>query len=240
MPKYKIADTVFNADNLHSYSLDLCKDYLYDGEEEPEFGVTITEKDLQEEEKIAGDVKFSKSYLESLSLFRKLCDYLILHKEGTVFHCSAVKVGNLAYLFTAPSGTGKSTHARLWRETFGDKVVMINDDKPIIRCIDGEFFVYGTPWNGKHRLSNNIKVKIGAICELKRGEKNSIEKVPAKDMLITVMKQTLRPSEERMSDKMFSLLNKLLNSVEFYRLYCNISKEAAITSYNAMVKENEK
>ena len=141
-----------------------------------------------------------------------------------------------AYLFTAPSGTGKSTHTRLWREMLGERAVMINDDKPIVRYVDGDFYVYGTPWNGKHRLDTNTRAKVKAICKIYQAKENVIEKAKPSDMLITLMNQTVRPCEEKKMDKLLAILDKMLTQVDLYSLGCNISREAAELSYNTMSK----
>lgn len=97
------------------------------------------------------------------------------------FTCSAVALDGQAYLFTAPSGTGKSTHTRLWREVFGERAVMVNDDKPLIQVREDAIYVCGTPWNGKHNLDSNQKVPIKGICLLERGTVNHIETISAAD-----------------------------------------------------------
>ena len=236
MPRYKIADVVFDAEYRYKYSARLCENYLYSGAEEPEFTATVTQKDVDAEKAKEGGADFPDYYLESLALFRKLCDYVLAKKQGIIFHSSAVAVGGKAYLFTAPSGTGKSTHARLWREMLGTKAVMINDDKPIIRYIDGAFYVYGTPWNGKHRLDTNARAKIAAICEIKQGKENEIRRISPQEMLPVVLNQTIRPTEIGKMDNLFGILDKLLTIVPLYRLNCDISAEAAQISYDAMVK----
>lgn len=234
MPRYKIADVVFDAEIKYNYTANLCKNYVYDCEEEPRFTATVTEADVAAERTLASE--FPDAYLESLALFRKLCDYCLTNADGIIFHSSAIAVDGNAYLFTAPSGTGKSTHARLWREMLGDKAVMINDDKPIIRYIDGEFYVYGTPWNGKHRLDTNTRAKIKAICAIRQAKENVIERATTQEMLITVLNQTIRPADPMQMDKLLTLIDKMLKTVGIFKLGCDISREAAETSYNAMVK----
>ncbi|MBQ9485872.1 MAG: hypothetical protein IJU83_03440 [Clostridia bacterium] len=238
MPCYKIADVVFRAECNFGYTADLCKNYLYTGEEKPEFTAVVTKEDILHERALGGAENFPDYYIESLALFRKLCDYLLENRQGIVFHSSAVAVDGKAYLFTAPSGTGKSTHARLWRQMLGDRVVMINDDKPIIRFIDGDFYVYGTPWNGKHRLDTNGRAKIAAVCNLTRGTENKIYTISPAEMLGVVFNQTIRPEELEKMDKLLFLIDKLLTSVGLYRLECNISREAAELSFKAMTGEN--
>ena len=238
MPRYKIADVVFDAEFIYGYTPKLCLNYLYTGNEPSELKIVITQRDI-DAEKTDGGEKFPDYYLESLATFRKLCDYLLAYKQGIIFHCTALAVDGKAYLFTAPSGTGKSTHARLWREMLGDKVVMINDDKPLIRYIDGEFYVYGTPWNGKHGLDTNCRVPLAAICALTRGKVNKIYNISAAEMLMVALNQTIRPAEQDKMENLLSLLDKMLTSVELFRLECDISLQAAQTSYRAMVKKSK-
>ncbi len=231
--KYKIADVVFSAQFKYAYTRKICTAYLYDGEEQPEFFIEITEQELVEEGKKAGD--FPLPYLESLAVYRKFLGKL-LDYNGTVFHSSALAVDDNAYLFTAPSGTGKSTHARLWREYLGDKVIMVNDDKPVIRLVDEDFFVYGTPWNGKHGLDTNCRVKIKAVCKLERGEQNAIQKLSKEQMLPTILSQTLRPQNASDFDKLLPLVSALLDKTDLYLLKCNTDIESAKLSYSVMSK----
>ncbi|MBR2499223.1 MAG: hypothetical protein IKB67_05880 [Clostridia bacterium] len=235
MPKYKIADVVFEAKLIYGYTERLCKNYEYDGEQPCDFSVVITNDDVAKEKALAPE--FVEPYLESLALFRKLCDYCLEHANGIIFHSSAIMVDGKAYLFTAPSGTGKSTHTRLWRELLGDRAIMVNDDKPIIRYIDGKFYVYGTPWNGKHHLDTNCRAEIKAICKIEQAKENSISKASTAEMLLTIFNQTIRPEDPAQMDRLLNLTDKLLTQVELYKLGCNISKEAAELSYTTMSKE---
>lgn len=235
MPKYKVADIVFSAKINFKYTEMLCKNYEYDGTEPEVFTAEITANDIMAEKVKAPE--YPDAYLESLALFRKLCEHTLSYADGIIFHSSAIMVDGEAYLFTAPSGTGKSTHTRLWREMLGDKAVMINDDKPIIRYVDGDFYVYGTPWNGKHRLDTNCRAKIKAICKIYQAKENQIEKCGVSEMLMTILNQTIRPDNLQDMDKLLSIIDKLLTQVKLYKLGCNVSAEAAELSYNTMKKE---
>lgn len=236
LPVYKIADVVFETNHIYSYTPKLCEKYVYSGTEKPAFTVNIKEADILAEKNNDGGENFPDAYLESLALFRKLGEHILKNADGLIFHSSAVAVDGNAYLFTAPSGTGKSTHARLWKEMLGDRMVYINDDKPIIRLVDGEFYVYGTPWNGKHRLDTDTKAKIKAICKISQAKENSIKEISAGEMLMVILNQTVRPTEVEEADKFFSLVDKLLKSVKLYSLGCDISREAAELSFGAMSK----
>lgn len=234
MPRYKIADIVFDATVNYAYSQKLCKNYEYSGDEQPAFTAIVTMEDIKAEKDKAPE--FPEPYLESLALFRKLCDYALSNADGIIFHSSAIMVDGCAYLFTAPSGTGKSTHTRLWRELLGDKAVMVNDDKPIIRYIDGEFYVYGTPWNGKHHLDTNCRAKIKAICKIEQAKENRIEIISTSEMLMTILNQTIRPDNLEQMDKLLGLIDKMISKVGLYKLGCTISKEAAELAYSTMSK----
>ena len=235
MARYKIADVIFSASPKSEYVKDLCKNYLYFGDESEEIHFDITKEDMEREMEYAKGLNFPKSVVESLALYRKFLEYAI-NRNTIILHCSALAAFNEAYLFTAPSGTGKSTHAKLWREVFNDGVVMINDDKPVIRLVDGEFYVYGTPWNGKHHLDTNCRAKIKAICSIRQATENTIRRATTQEMLLVIMNQTIRPTNIEQMDKLLNLVDLLLNKVQLYSLGCNISEEAARLSYQTMSK----
>lgn len=237
MPKYKIADVVFEVQILYEYTKKLCLQYEYDGELPAEFSFAVTDADVAKEKALAPE--FREEHLENLVILRRLCDYVLENKNGMIFHSSSIMVDGKAYLFTAPSGTGKSTHTRLWREMLGERAVMINDDKPIIRLIDGQFYVYGTPWNGKHNLGTNVKAPIKAICLLKQAKENSIRPIGAMQTIMAVLNQTVRPEGQENMSKLLTLIEKLITNVQTFLLECNISKEAAELSYKSMSKEKE-
>ena len=231
----KIADKIIYIDNLYEETKEFFKDYLI--EEKPcEFHITCTPDDIDNEQEQCTENTFSPSYLETLAILRKLAELFPLHK-CFLMHGACIAYENKAYLFTAPSGTGKSTHTRLWREMLGDKAVMINDDKPIIRYIDGEFFVYGTPWMGKHNLGANVRAKLKAICKIRQEKENTIENITPAEMLVTILNQTLRPEKLDNMDKLLAIIDKMLEKAKLYSLGCNISLEAAELSYKTMVKE---
>ena len=149
-----------------------------------------------------------------------------------LFHGSAIAVDGEAYLFTAKSGTGKSTHARLWREMLGERAVMVNDDKPMIRVTDHGAIVYGTPWNGKHHLGANIAVPLKSICILERGAENQICRVSKAEALPMLVQQAHRPNDPAALARTMTLIDKL--QAPIYRLRCNMDISAAELSYNTM------
>ncbi len=236
----KIADKVIAVSALHGYIAVYCKDYISD--DTPDFTVQITQSDIDFEraKSAAEDRKedipvryFTDEYLETLAVYRKIADKMIDY-DTILFHGSVIAVDGIGYLFTAKSGTGKSTHSRLWRELFGERAVMVNDDKPLIKVSESGIIVYGTPWDGKHRLSTNISVPLKAVCVLERSEKNRIEKVTADSVYHMLVQQVYRPQNPQKLLKTLQLIDVLSENVGLYRLGCNMNISAAELAYKAM------
>jgi hypothetical protein len=139
-------------------------------------------------------------------------------------------------LFTAKSGTGKSTHTRLWREVFGPRAVMVNDDKPFLLVTQQGISACGSPWNGKHRLGANMEVPLKGICILERGAENHITTMDPQDALYMLLQQSNRPGGAKRLGKYLELVDRIAASVPIYRLRCNMEPEAAMVSYRAMAK----
>ncbi len=228
-----IAGLVIDVKNKYHHFEQICRDYEVHGKE-PDFCIEVTDEEL--EKAIAADPGFSDGYVEGLEIYRKICKK-VLDYDAMLIHSAAVSVDNEAYLFTAVSGTGKTTHISLWKKKFGDRLHIVNGDKPIIRNIDGTFYVCGTPYQGKEGYGENMMVPIKAMCILERGEKNEIVKIPPADAISTMLVQTLRTNDMHEMERMLTLTDKLLNSVPFYRLKCNMDIEAADVSYNGMKNE---
>jgi len=246
--KIKIAARTVLVRAMFDSTKEFCKDYLCIGKEDFSFGISKHDIDFERktsarEDEVEGRPvrDYSDAYLETIAVQRKLMDRLFEY-DCLLFHGSVVAVDGQGYLFTAKSGTGKSTHTRLWREVLGDQAVMVNDDKPILRFTEEGVLVYGNPWNGKHRLGENICVPLKALCVLERGEENKIRAISAKEVLPMLIQQSNRPLRTKMLSKWLELIDALAKGVEFYQLECNMEPDAARLSYKTMSgqrKENE-
>lgn len=202
--------------------------------------ITQSDIDFEREKSAREDIKegipirhFSDAYLETLAVYRKIADCL-LSCDTLLFHGSVIAVDGEGYLFTAKSGTGKSTHTRLWREYFGERAVMVNDDKPLLRITDSGVTAYGTPWDGKHRLSTNTAVPLKGICILARDTTNHIEPVEPHAVYPLIVQQTNRSLSADGMKQTLSLIDRMLNVVPVYRLGCNMDIEAARVAYEGM------
>ena len=169
-------------------------------------------------------------YLGSAMLFAKgLLDF-----NGVYLHSSAVVLDGKAYLFSAPSGTGKSTHTEKWCRLFG--ATYLNDDKPVLRLIDGTWMAYGTPWSGKHDLSTPIGVPLGGLIFIRRGQENTIRKLESHEAVPRLMSQTLwRHKTPEALEKQLVLTDKLLRQHPLWLLTCRNDDEAAYVARDAVV-----
>ena len=221
-------------------------DYLCD--RTPAFSVMPTEEDLEQirvrllrqaEKDGVSQPRFSEAFLENNAMHALLAEGLVRHGV-LLIHGSALCMDGEAYLFTAASGTGKSTHARLWREVFGDRVWMINDDKPLLRIgEDGAVTVFGSPWDGKHHLSRNASVPLKAIVSLHRGAENSIEPLPPAQAFTVLRRRAYISPDRDTAETILALESRLISSVPFYRLYCNMERDAALTAWKGMNPNRE-
>ncbi len=230
---FKLADIVIAATFQHEYLYKQCKDYCVDSPSSVDMEISVSLEDIEQERAGEIDGHFSDGYLESLAFYRKFAEKAISY-DCILFHGSALSVDGEGYLFGAPSGTGKSTHGELYRKVFGNRVIMVNDDKPLIRRIDGKFYVYGTPWDGKHHLSHNISVPLKSICFLKQGPTNEIRPLTVFEALTASLGQIYRPEQSDALTGVLHFTQDLLKHISVFEMRCTISYEAAELSYRTM------
>lgn len=231
----QLAGYSFSVDNHFDYLEKLCRDYRTD---QPGELISIEEADLAYER--GNEDRWAEAYLESLAAYRKICERLVF-RDILLFHCSALKFGEEGYLFTAPSGTGKSTHTRLWREFFGSDVRMINDDKPLLHVSTDKITVYGTPFAGKEGLQENISAPVKGIVILHQSGENSIRRLSSQEAYPLLLNQTYRPRQPEGLLKTLELVQRLAD-LPVYSLGCTISTEAVELACHALTgkKQNTK
>lgn len=238
---YRIADIAVSIDSLHGRVHRLCEAYR-NADAVPAFSVQITQDDIDLERTLSerGRAKNNPtlpenpdSYLEELAVYRKIAETMPSF-DTVLMHGSCVALDGEGFLFAARSGTGKSTHARLWRERFGERAVMINDDKPLVRVADGSAVIFGTPWDGKHHLSTNTSVPLKAIGFLERAEQNAARRLSFAEAYPKLLQQIYRPLDGEAMKKTLALIDRLSRTVDLWLLQCNMKPEAAEAAYNAM------
>lgn len=162
-------------------------------------------------------------------------------EELIMFHCSSLMVDGKAYLFTAPSGTGKSTHTGLWRERFGSRVTMIDDDKPFLRLMpDGTWRIYGMPYGGKEHIRANISAPVAGIVELHQAPQNTIRRISAHEAYPFLLNQTFQNwTNKQALARTMELAYDLAAKIPVYEMGCTPTPDAAELSYAALVGAGE-
>ena len=204
-----------------------CKDYCINSNEKPDIVINWQPGDFETDYLLDTE---GAAYIETGWLFYTR----LLNYGGMMLHASAVEYEGRAYLFSGPSGIGKSTHSRDFCKVY-EGARIFNDDKPAIRYLDGVWYAYGTPWCGKDGININLKAPLGGICFLRRGDKNSIRRLSAAEAVAAVMSQTIRNYITPMKlDKLASIVSGLVSDIPVYELTKLPNNEAAILSYNTM------
>lgn len=226
MATYKIADLFVQMDSF-GRTVRQAAPYLC-GEAVPDITITSAAEELR---------------LKNPHLSLEDCEYLstggsfyrqLVRFHGIMLHASCVVVDGKAYLFSAPCGTGKSTHVQLWLQLFGEKAYILNDDKPALRVLDGKVFVYGTPWSGKNDYSRNAKAELGGIAVVKRAAENSMRVLPAEEAVFALLNQTARSIHPELMNCLMDNIDAIVSAGKIYELSCNMDISAAKLSYETM------
>ena len=235
MIKIKIADITVEIDNKFEQIKTLCRDYLT--EQTPQFSVTATEEQIKKERE-ESEFDCSDGYCETIVAYRNIAER-IPEYDAFLFHGSVIEYEGGAYIITAKSGVGKTTHTRLWLGEFKDKVSIINGDKPIVRIIDGIPYAYGTPWQGKENYGRNTVKPVKGILFISRGEKNIAKRITPDKALIQFMQQIYLPKKDKLLlHKSLSLADKMLSSVRLVEMQCNMDAEAAHVAKAALTEQS--
>lgn len=227
---YTFAGIRTEIEHLYPYFALFARDYLTCGC--AELSVSVTEADIRGERARSPGEGFTDGCLETMAVLRRLSTEYV-NRGVVLMHASALTLDGEACLFAAPSGTGKSTHARNWRAVFGERVRMVNDDKPFLR-VGESVTVYGSPWDGKHRLSSNISAPVKGICFLYRSPVNRIEPISPGEALPLLLGQLYRPESPEGLRLTLELAQRIAERVKLRRLGCNMDPESAIIALEGM------
>lgn len=237
----QIAGRVARVSSLYESTRDYCARYLT--EDALDFQITVTREDLAYEQAFAfQEAKeeglrprvFTDPFLERAAIQRQMAEALLRY-DTLLLHGSAVAVDGEGFLFTAKCGTGKSTHTRLWMQVFGQRAMMVNDDKPFIRIASDGIWICGAPWSGKHGLDTNITVPLKGICLLERSAENQIQPTSGEKMLPWLLHEGCVPRNSGDLPKYEGLVKILSEQVPLWDLRCNKEPEAAVLSHAAMI-----
>ena len=151
-------------------------------------------------------------------------------RNRILMHCAVLEYDGKAYAFLGRSGTGKSTHTRLWKK-YLQTPTMVNGDKPIIEYRDGIFIAHGTPWRGKEAWGRKTSAPLCGLCFLEQAKENTIRKLTPAEVSSRLFTQILLPSDEENTVATLDLADKLIEKTPAYLLQCDISQEAVRLSF---------
>lgn len=182
----------------------------------------------------------------SSNLYEDLYQFAVeeLPKHGSfIAHAAVIKYDGSAYAFMAPSGTGKSTHIKLWMDILGPAATVINGDKPILRLDktpagEPQVIACGSPWAGKEGWQTNTSAPLAGLCFLTRGNTDTCRRVSPSEAFDSVVRQIYMPSDPVSAVRTLDFVDVLLQTVPLYRLSCTMNKTAVKASFEAMTRRD--
>ncbi len=243
----RIANRTVQVAYNHEALKEFCREYLTaDGTQadaairiEPEMLAEERRKSIRNAEKEGTPVVTYPDAEYEITAANRLVAEALIDFDILLMHGSAVAVGQQAFIFTAKSGTGKSTHVSFWKELLGDQAVVVNDDKPFLEINSGGVTVHGSPWCGKEGKNTNCSVPLRAICMLRRGRENRIQELSFEEALPSLMSQIYRPQKPLLMSRTMELIGQMRDSVRFYWLECLPQRQAAALAYGTLYEVGE-
>ncbi len=235
--KCLLGDYKIEINNKYLYIVRQCEKYIYNFSS-PDLHINTMENEL-EIERNASEIRREQDYFESILVYRKLAEWLP-NNGAFVLHSACFDVDGVGVAFAAHSGTGKTTHMRLWKQLLWDRMVVVNGDKPIVRFFDDEPetpYAYGTPWNGKERLGCNMRTPLKHICFIERSDTNYVEPMDKKDAIDRIFNQVYMPKDPIAVMNTMQLIDRLLSSCKLWTIHCNMDADAGETAYKTIFRE---
>ena len=194
----------------------------------------VTVSASEEEMKLEGQETPEEN--EQLCIYRKIA-LLMMDYEAFLMHAAVISIDGQGIAFTAESGTGKTTRVLLWQKAFGNRMKVVNGDKPMMRFINDRLYACGTPWRGKERMGENTRVPMKAVCFIQRGENVSLQRMDVKDITLRLFKQVLVPNDPKLMGVFMNLMERFVQEIPFYLYTCNMDKEEPVKLWEQIQSE---
>ena len=236
----RVADRHILIHNVYPDIYDLCKPYLAEENIVPDIEVRTSESLIQAEiEKtgLANRLVIDLKGVEWL-LLHKLISEALLPFDTLLMHGAVIAFDNTAFMFTANSGVGKTTHIKKWLENVSGAYV-VNGDKPYLIVREGNDLplACGSPWAGKEHLQTNAVVPMKAIVLMERADENYVERISFSQAFPSLFQQVHRPYDKEKMHQTLILLQRLSKIVSFWRFHCNNFKDDCFNVvYNALLQ----
>lgn len=234
MPLYTIAGFTFDLLSPSKNLAALCRDYVAAENASADYTFSVTQEEIDATRRKNAEI--TPIAAEISVTYEKICTWL-LDKNAMFLHAAVIELDGKAYAFSAPPGTGKSTHIAFWKKAFGDRVQILNGDKPILRFENGTVYAYGTPFCGKEHWNVNKKAPLNGLCFLSRGTEDEIHRITPTEALPLLFKQIYLGSSTDAAAKTLTLCDELLRTVPLYALACTPTLHAARVACEIMTKK---
>jgi len=195
--------------------------------------LTVTEEDVLRER-----VRSGENLLDPIqsAILRKIAQHSLMHNR-LLMHGACIAYGGKGYIFVAPSGTGKTTHVKLWQRMLGERAAIVNGDKPIL-SLGEEILAFGTPWNGKENLGSPGAVPLAAIAELRQAEENSISPMKKADAFSCLYRQSyMLGADAELQSRIIAVVRTLIDRIPVYQLRCNMEEAAFTCAFETLTGE---
>lgn len=161
-------------------------------------------------------------------------------RHGTLLvHASVVRHKERGYAFIAKSGTGKSTQVNNWLSVIPDCDLM-NDDNPVIRIIDGEPWIFGSPWSGKTPCYRKVKARLGAITQIVRAQDNYMERMsPIMGFNAIVSSCSAMKWDKATYSGVCDAVSTILETRGCYALHCTAEAQSAVVCHDYLIKPEQ-
>lgn len=237
--RIRMAGLTFEIRHHYDYIRARCAAYIVDDDIQPDIIMEVSPEyfartlaDWLEKPETLPDSPVPLQELVEFACVPVSAYYRLASHDAVWLHATVVEYDGAAYAFTAPSGYGKTTHARLWLQHFGSKARIINGDNPILRMQDGQFFACGTPFCGKERYQVNVSVPLKGICYLTHSETNSITRMDPTIAMAQLFQENMWMNNAY--EAHLAVYEKLVAQVPVYQLRCNMDVQAARVAWEGM------
>lgn len=235
MGKYKIADFIVEFSPKYNNLKSLSASFEYKGCRAADFVLNVTEEHLKSLYAKMNDGTTIEQAEEFA--YANLFNKSIIKHNAMLIHSSAIVYDGEAYLFAGRSGVGKSTHTKFWHLAFGNKVSILNDDKPVVRIYDDYCVAFGTPFDGGSGIANNLSAPLKAVIFIERGEENMIRKADYNEIISNLYQSTAHHLSKPSALAMLDNFDRLIPKCKFYILKCNTDISAAYTAFDTLISD---
>lgn len=236
----ELARITFELDTVYGNMQFFCKDFLVESKK-PDYMISITQKEIEAEWANKSDLKGNFDSLQQRSMYpvserkaflRKIVDILPFHSV-LLMHGAVVSDGKSAYMFTAPSGTGKTTRAHLFTDSHPDYYIL-NGDKPLVKIEKDRVLVYGSPWKGKEHEGINEEATLKAIFLLVRSDHTKLTELRASEAFGFLTTQTCIPSNGKQTKRILHLIESLEGKTKIFLFESTPTKESVEMAWNTV------